>query len=112
MGSQSREARPQNDLLVLAVLAEGPAHGYAIAQEINRRTDGLLRMKEGTLYPLLHSLERQRLVRATWRESERGPARRTYHLTAKGKRALSDRTAKWQRFSRAVDAVVRGEARA
>jgi PadR family transcriptional regulator PadR len=88
------------------VLADGPVHGYAIAQEVNRRTGGALRMKEGTLYPLLHRMEAEGLARAVWRESEKGPARRTYELTAKGRKALSRRTAQWRRMTSAVDAVL------
>ncbi len=94
------------ELLILAVLADAPAHGYAIAEEINRQTDGLLRMKEGTLYPLLHRMEAEGLLRAAWWESAKGPPRRTYQLTAKGKRALSQRARDWRRLSGAVDAVL------
>jgi DNA-binding PadR family transcriptional regulator len=86
------------ELLVLAVLRSGPAHGYAITQEINRRTDGALSMKEGTLYPLLHRLEGEGLVKAAWQVSDRGPARRTYELKAKGRRALVKRANEWRRL--------------
>jgi transcriptional regulator len=94
------------ELLVLAMLSEGRAHGYMIAREINRRTNGLLVMKEGTLYPLLHRLEREGWLRAAWRKSEQGPPRRTYELTAKGRREASRRARDWRRVSGAVNAVL------
>ena len=97
------------ELLVLGVLQKGPAHGYAIAQEINLRTDGVLRMKEGTLYPLLHRMEKERLLRAAWQDSDRGPPRRIYQLTTKGKRVLVRWVTEWRRTAGAVSAVL-GEA--
>jgi transcriptional regulator len=109
MASATSGATPDTEMLVLAVLGDGPAHGYAIAQAINRRTDGLLRMKEGTLYPLLHRLEADGLIRAEWRQSDKGPPRRTYDLRARGRRLLRKRAKEWRELSRAVDAVL-GEA--
>jgi PadR family transcriptional regulator PadR len=106
---KSQGLNSHTDLLILAALDEGPAHGYEIAQKVKRRSDGLLRMKEGTLYPLLHRMEAEGLLRAAWRESDKGPARRTYELTAKGKKAFSRRAAEWRRLSAGVNAVV-GEA--
>jgi transcriptional regulator len=109
MTKPDQRSPSHTELLILAVLDKGPAHGYAIAQEINTRTDGLLRMKEGTLYPLLHRMEAEGLLRAAWRESDKGPPRRTYQLSAKGKRVLSRRAKQWRCLSHAVNAVL-GEA--
>jgi len=106
MRKPDQRSPSHTELLILAVLGEGPAHGYAIAQEINRRTEGLLRMKEGTLYPLLHRMEAEALLRAAWHESDRGPARRIYQLTARGRRVLSRRAKHWHRLSHAVNAVL------
>ncbi len=94
------------ELLVLAVLRSGPAHGYAITHEINRRTDGALSMKEGTLYPLLHRMEGEGLVKAAWQVSDRGPARRTYELKAKGRRVLANRAEEWRRLVGVVNGVL------
>lgn len=94
------------ELLVLALLRSGPAHGYAIAQEINRRTNGALSMKEGTLYPLLHRMEGDGLLKAAWRESDRGPERRTYELKPKGRRVLARRAKEWRHLVGVVDGVL------
>ena len=105
-------AGSEMELLVLAVLARAPAHGYAIAREINRRADGALSMKEGTLYPLLHGMEADGLVKAAWRESERGPARRTYELRGKGRRTLAKQARAWRRRVGAVERVLEGSSSA
>ena len=70
--------------LILAVLADGPRHGYAIAREIERRSDDALKMGEGALYPALRALERDGLLVSRWETMPSGPARRTYTLTPDG----------------------------
>jgi PadR family transcriptional regulator PadR len=92
--------------LVLSVLAREPRYGYEIAREIRERTDGLLHLKEGSLYPALHSMEREGLLSAEWVGGERGPRRKYYHLTRRGKTVLAKRRSSWQRFRDAVDTVV------
>src|SRR5919198_721815 len=62
--------------LVLAVLRDGPRHGYAIAREIERRSRDALKCKEGTLYPALHALEQQGLIAGEWREEKGGRQRK------------------------------------
>lgn len=106
MRRDSRATKSHIDLVVLAILDGGPSHGYAIAQEINRRTGGALRMKEGTLYPLLHGMEAQGLLRAAWSESDQGPRRRVYQVTARGRRLLSRRAIEWRCTVGAVNAVL------
>ena len=93
------------DLLLLAAVQARPAHGYAIAETLRARSNGLFDLPEGTLYPALHRLERGRLVSSRWSEVS-GRRRRVYQLTAKGHRALAARHGEWQEFARAVHAVV------
>ena len=93
------------DALLLAVLASGPAHGYAVIEELKRRSGGVLAFPEGTVYPALHRLEADRLVASAWQAGGRRP-RRVYSLTPRGRRALGDRRQEWHRFSRAVEAVL------
>jgi PadR family transcriptional regulator PadR len=93
--------------LVLAVLRQGPLHGYAIAREIERRSASVLQCKEGTLYPALHALERDGLIVGEWRE-ENGRERRVYVLTESGSAALEERTRVWDRFTSAVGQVIGG----
>lgn len=102
-------ARSQLDLLALAALRAKPLHGYAIIKEIRERSGGELELAEGTLYPVLHRLERTGLVKSWW-TTESGRRRRVYELTAKGQGALASRQDEWRQLVRTVDAVVGGTA--
>lgn len=88
---------------VLAVLEGEELHGYAIAERLAQR--GLGRPKGGSLYPLLGSLEQVGAVEAAWVQSERGPGRRTYRLTATGHARLSEERADWERLIATLAAV-------
>jgi len=94
--------------LILAVLAEGPSHGYAIAREIGRRSEDALKMGEGALYPALRALEGDEMIESRWETPGTGPARKVYALTETGRAELARRARSWQRFSAAVDAVLGG----
>jgi len=91
------------DLLLLAILAEGPAHGYAVIESLRLRSDGLFDLPEGTVYPALHRLESQGLLRSRW-QNDAPRRRRVYELTLKGQQALAKRQAEWRKFSKAVAA--------
>lgn len=95
-------------LLILHTLSQGHSHGYRIAKEIRIKSSGVLDFKEGTLYPTLHSLEKQGLIES-YEEIEKGRTRRYYRLTPEGKVALERELAEWEQFARAVN-VVLGEA--
>src|SRR5918912_1050932 len=97
--------RGQLDGLVLAVLAEGPLHGYAIIERLRARSAGALELAEGTLYPALHRLERDGLLESTWSHEAQRP-RRVYALTRRGRAALTDRRDEWRAFARVVDGVL------
>jgi PadR family transcriptional regulator, regulatory protein PadR len=90
------------DMIVLAALASGPAHGYAVIQEIRRRSGGAFELPEGTVYPALHRLEQAGLLSSGWTASDSGRQRRVYSLTRSGRRALADHRAVWQRFVAAI----------
>lgn len=92
--------------LVLAVLDAGPRYGYEIAKQIRERTDGLLHLKEGSLYPALHAMERDALLASEWLPRDTGPSRKYYRLTRKGRNALKTDRARWTRFRDAVDTVL------
>lgn len=98
-------ARDQLRLLILAVLERQPEHGYAIAQAIKGRSEGLLTAREGTLYPALHALEAEGLIESHEQEVG-GRQRREYRLTEKGVRALGTSRRAWQRQVQAVGAVI------
>lgn len=93
------------DLLLLAILADGPAHGYAVIESLRNRSGGTFDLPEGTIYPALHRLESQGLLRSSWSEDS-ARRKRIYQLTAKGQRTLAKRQEEWQRFSKAVDSTV------
>jgi DNA-binding PadR family transcriptional regulator len=97
------------DLLLLSVLAHGPAHGYAIIGELRERSAEEFTLPEGTIYPALHRLEAAGLLRSSWAE-QAGRRRRLYELTAKGVSALAELQGEWRRFSTGVQAVVGGPA--
>lgn len=92
--------------LILAVLNEGELHGYAIAREIERRSESALSFKEGTLYPALHALEDKGFIEAQWETVERGPSRKIYSLTDEGKNELERRRSVWVQFSNAVSGIM------
>jgi DNA-binding PadR family transcriptional regulator len=93
------------DLLLLAVLADEPAHGYRIVELIRERSDGVFDLAEGTVYPALYRLERDALVSSRWKVVD-GRRRRVYRLTAVGRRELARRLRTWQRVEGAVRAVL------
>jgi transcriptional regulator len=94
------------DTMVLAALAAGPQHGYAVIQEIQRRSSGVFALPEGTIYPALHRLEQAGLLASEWTTAESGRQRRVYSLTRSGTRALAKRRQVWQRFSEAIGGVL------
>jgi len=95
------------ELLVLALLEERARHGYEIAQLLAERSDGAITFTSATLYPALHALERQGLIRGRWdvRSGER--RRRFYTLTPAGHRALAVQREGWNRFIRALTRMTR-----
>lgn len=91
------------DALLLAVLETGPRHGYAVIEALRERSGGRFDLPTGTVYPALHRLERAGLIRGTW-SVVGGRRRRTYELTAAGRRALHTERTAWQEFAAAVNA--------
>lgn len=83
--------------LVLAVLADRPIHGYAVMESLKSRSGGAIEIEGGTLYPLLHRLEEAGLVRSSW-STQGGRRRRTYSLTARGRRSLAEKQGAWREF--------------
>lgn len=93
------------DLLLLSVLAAGPAHGYAIISALRDRSEGTFDLPEGTIYPALHRLEDAGLLGSSWAEGD-GRKRRVYGLTDRGVAALASEQGEWQRFVSGVQAVL------
>src|SRR6201987_2042644 len=93
------------DMIVLAALSSGPAHGYAIIQEIHRRTGGAFELPEGTVYPALHRLEEAGLLASDW-DVVSGRRRRIYRLTHAGVAALAAESRQWREFSGSMTRVL------
>lgn len=90
------------DLLILKALSWGPAHGYSVAEWIERVTDDTLVIEEGSLYPALHRLDERGLIDAEWGLSGNNRRAKYYALTAAGRQALKAESATWTRYARAV----------
>ena len=95
------------DLLLLAVIEARPVHGYAVIEELRRRSDESFDLPEGTVYPALHRLEREGLIASRW-DTTSPRKRRVYSLTKSGLRSLAERRTQWEGFARAVGSVVGG----
>lgn len=102
-----RDLQGPLDLLILTTLARSPPHGFGILQHIEAVSGGALRVEEGSLYPALHRLERDRFVSAKWRQSEAGRRARYYSLTAAGERRLAEVESGWQSVAAGVAKVLR-----
>lgn len=92
--------------VTLKLLAEREMYGYEILKEVNERTDNVLEWKEATLYPWLHRLESDGLIRSEWRTGGTGRQRKYYGLTRRGAAELESKVAEWQSVSRAVSAIL------
>ncbi len=93
------------EMLILEVIGRGPTYGYEITQTVAERSKGYFELKEGSLYPALHRLERQKLLHAFWREAE-GRRRKYYELTSAGQAELDARKRSWQSFAEGVGGVL------
>jgi DNA-binding PadR family transcriptional regulator len=93
------------DALLLAVLEDGPQHGYAVIEAMRAGSGGALDLPTGTVYPALHRLERAGLIAGDW-GTVGGRRRRAYRLTASGKAALGEQRAVWEQFSAVVTAIL------
>ena len=102
-------ARSSHEALILAILADGPRHGYQLALEIEDRSDGSFRFNHGTLYPILHKLEKQGLIEGVW--SNEGPRgkRKSYALTDAGREFAKTQRESWFRFIEHLQSAI-GEA--
>jgi len=94
------------DLLILEQLRWGPSHGYGLSHAIRAHSGDVLQVDAGSLYPALHRLERQGLVKATWALSEKKQRTRVYRLTPRGRRHLAGERSKWEQMSQAIAGVL------
>ena len=95
------------DLLVLQTLLLGPAHGHTIAHAIEKRSDEVLQVEHGSLYPSLHRLEDRGWIASFWGTSENNRKARYYRLTKAGKKQLAEQTSRWEQLVGAINRVLR-----
>jgi len=93
------------EMLILEVAGQGATYGYELAQTVGERSNGYFELKEGSLYPALHRLERQKLLRSFWKEAD-GRRRKYYELTQAGRTELAARKRSWQSFTAGVNGVL------
>jgi transcriptional regulator len=95
------------DLLILRTLGAGPAHGLHIAQSIERRSDDVLLVEQGSLYPALYRLESRKWIASDWGTSDTNRRAKFYRLTPAGRRQLVAEESRWRQLARAVGRVLR-----
>ncbi len=105
--------RPQNemlkgtlDMMILRTLVGGDAHGHTIAKVIERTSEDLLEVEQGSLYPALHRLEDRKWVSSYWGASENNRRAKFYQLTAEGRKQLVRETSRWRQMTRAIGLVL------
>jgi PadR family transcriptional regulator PadR len=98
-----------NEILVLSLLQDGPQHGYQLALHTQDVADGYFRLKYGTLYPVLHKLEKQGLIKGQWTDEGPRGKRKSYALTNKGRAHLERAKAEWREFVARFSEVIGGE---
>ena len=104
---QRRELMKGNtDSLLLSLIGQQPMYGYQILKEIERKSQGYFRFKEGTLYPALHRLEKRGLAVGKWQMLPSGRQRRYYHITDKGYQLLVVQRSQWQDFLTAMNLII------
>ena len=94
------------EMLILQIAHGGPTYGYEIAQQAMRRSDGYFNLKEGSLYPALHRMERRGLLEAFWEDKDAGRRRKFYRITTEGAKSLEQERAEWERFVAGVNGVL------
>ena len=93
-------------MLVLSLLSEREKYGYQIITELALRSDDTFQMKEGTLYPILHTLEKEKYLTSYQQEAPTGRQRKYYKLTRKGAQLLSEKKVEWEAFQHGVSSVL------
>lgn len=91
--------------LLLSIIEKEDMYGYTIAKELDRRSEGAFALKEGTMYPVLHALEKEKLAECYWEVAD-GRKRKYYHITKKGRCYLADKKTEFKEFTASVQRVL------
>ena len=98
-----------SDSLLLSILAQQPLYGYKIVKELEQKSQGYFKFKEGTLYPALHRLEKAGLIEGKWKALFGGQQRKYYYITEKGYATLADKRSSWNEFLNAMNLIISTE---
>ena len=96
-----------SESLLLCLISQQPMYGYQIIKELERKSQGYFKFKEGTLYPALHRLEKAGLILGKWQMLPSGRRRRYYYITDKGQRLLAVKKSQWQDFLTAMNLIIK-----
>ena len=107
MAKRQELLKSNTDSLFLSLILEQPMYGYQLIKELEERSGGYFKFKEGTLYPALHRLEKAGLIRSEWQLLPNGQPRKYYHITDKGRLRLVEKRAEWQDFLVAMNMIIR-----
>lgn len=105
MAQQNELMKSSSESLLLCLINQQPMYGYQIIKELEKRSQGYFRFKEGTLYPALHRLEKSGLIEGKWETLNGGRRRRYYYITEKGSEFMVEKTGQWQEFLKAMNLV-------
>ncbi|MFD1037773.1 PadR family transcriptional regulator [Virgibacillus byunsanensis] len=94
-------------LLILQLLNDRDMYGYELVKEMDQRSEHNLQIKEGTLYPALHKLEKQEYIECYWENQVKGPSRKYYRITAEGEKILDEKTSEWHRYVQVMNNLIR-----
>jgi transcriptional regulator len=94
------------DLLILKILSLGPRHGWSIAERLHQSSSAALQIKQGSLYPALHRLQRRGWLKASWGASDTNRRAKYYELTRKGRAQLETEASAWQKLSAAISQIL------
>ncbi len=109
MGKHADNLHGSLELLVLKTLERGENHGFGITSHVKQASEGLLQIEEGSLYPALHRMEREKLIDGTWSTTDSGRRAKLYTITGPGKRRLADARENWKTVARGVKRVLKFE---
>jgi PadR family transcriptional regulator PadR len=106
MGVNTELLKGSSITVILTVLSRGEFYGYELIKEIERESKGAFTFKEGTLYPVLHTLENDGSIQSRWEETESARKRKFYKITSKGRKVLAEKTKEWVAFRSALDGLI------
>jgi PadR family transcriptional regulator PadR len=107
MGKHADNLQGSLELLILKTLDHGPNHGFGITAHVKHASEDLLKIEEGSLYPALHRLERDKVINGTWSTTESGRKAKLYTLTGSGRRRLANARENWKTVARGVKKVLK-----